>query len=142
MNRQQRRHSGKPRGMSYADELARKRMLREAAHAAANDTMVQLKSDIHVQRVMWLMCVAMNDAFGIGAERFQRFADELQKRSEWYEQMVKGADEECANEKLRQEAERISGIKIEYLYEAEMREAQRKYENDPEAQRIVEALNV
>lgn len=141
MNRQQRRRHGKSNGMSYADQLAMKRTRIEATRAAANDAMVQIKADIHVQRVMWLMCVAMNDAFGIGPERFERFADKLQERSEWYEQMVKGADEEYANEKLRQEAQRISGIKIEYLYEAEMREAQRKYENDPEVQKIMEALN-
>lgn len=116
--------------MSYADQLARKRMLQQAAQAAANDTMVQLKSDIHTQRAMWLMCVSMNDAFGIGPDRFRKFAECLQKRSDWYEAMVKGADEEYANEKLRREAERCSGMKIEYLYEAEIRAAQKKYEQE------------
>ena len=140
MNRQQRRRQGKPQGVSYADQLAHKRMLREAAHAAAHDATTQIKADIHVQRVMWLMCVAMNDAFGIGAERFKQFAEKLQERSEWYEQMVKGADEEYANEKLRQEASRISGIEIEYLYEAEMLEAKRKHEADPDYQKIMAAV--
>ena len=68
----------------------------------------------------------MNDAFGIGPDRFQKFADCLQDRSEWYEEMVKGADEVYANEKLRKEAERCSGVKIEYLYEAEFREAEKR----------------
>ena len=126
-NRKTRRHPGKPQGMSYADQLARKKMLKQAAQQAANDTMVQLKSDIHTQKAMWMMCVAMNDAFGIGPARFQKFAECLQDRSDWYEEMVLAGDEEYANEKLRKEAERCSGMKIDYLYEAEIRAAQEKY---------------
>ena len=97
-NRHQRRHPGKPQGASYADVLAHQRRLKEACQQAANDTMVQLKSDIHTQRAMWLMCVAMNDAFGIGPERFKQFASCLQKRSDWYEEMRDTVDEEYANE--------------------------------------------
>lgn len=88
---------------------------------ATADAAVQVKADIHTQRAMWLMCVAMNDAFGIGPERFKQFAACLQDRSDWYEDLKNGADEEYANEKLRQEASRCSGTEIEYLYEAEMR---------------------
>ena len=130
-NRQQRRHRGKPHGMSYADQLARQRMLKEAAQQAANDTMVQLKADTHTQRAMWLMCVAMNDAFGIGPDRFKKFAECLQDRSDWYEKHKKETDEDFANEKLRKEAERCSGMKIDYLYEAEIRAAQEKYKDEP-----------
>ena len=133
-NRRQRRNSGKqhgrPQGMSYADELARKRQLREACQQAANDTMVQVQSDIHTQRAMWLMCVAMNDAFGIGPERFQKFARCLQERAEWYEELVKGGDDEYASEKLRLEAQRCSGMHIEYLYEAEILAARKKHEQE------------
>ena len=129
-NRKQRRHSGKPHGMTYADQLAQKRLLREAAYDAANNTMVQLKSEIHTQRAMWLMCVTMNDVFGIGPERFKKFAVGLQDRSDWYDKLVAEGDEEFANEKLRLEAERCSGMDIEYLYEAEIRASQRKHEND------------
>lgn len=72
MNRQKRRKPGKPQGMTYADQLARKRQIKEAVQQAAKDTAVQVKADIHTQRAMWLMCVAMNDAFGIGPERFKK----------------------------------------------------------------------
>lgn len=130
MNRQQRRRSGKPHGMSYADQIAQRQMYKKAMQQAANDTAVQVKSGIHVQKVMWLMCVAMNDAFGIGPDRFKRFAECLQERSEWYERMVKRADEEYADEKLRQEAQRCSGIEIEYLYEAEAIAANKKREEE------------
>ena len=59
-----------------------------------------------------------------------RFTECLQERSEWYEKMVKGADEEYADEKLRQEAQRCSGIEIEYLYEAEAIAANKKREEE------------
>lgn len=128
MNRRQRRHSGKPSGVNYAGVLAKRMAYEKAVQQAANDTVVQVKSDIHVQRVMWLMCVAMNDAFGIGPERFNRFAECLQERVDWYEKNKNETDEEYANEKLRQEAQRCSGIEIEYLYEAEMQKARRRVE--------------
>lgn len=128
-NRKQRR-MGKPQGMNYAQVLARRQQLLEACQRAANDTTVQVQSDIRTQRAMWLMCVSMNDAFGIGPERFQKFAQCLQERAEWYEELAQGGDEEYANEKLRQEAQRCSGMNIEYLYEAEMLAAQKKYEQE------------
>lgn len=119
-------HKGRgfpPRGMRLADVLAQERLVRQACREAAEDAAVQVKADIHTQRAMWLMCVAMNDAFGIGPERFKQFAACLQDRSDWYEDLKNGADEEYANEKLRQEASRCSGTEIAYLYEAEMRSA-------------------
>ena len=129
-NRQHRRHAGKPRGMTYADQLAQKQRLRQACEQAAKDTTVMVQTDIRVQKAMWLMCVAMNDAFGIGPARFAKFAEALQARTEWYEKNAAETDEEYANEKLRQEAERCSGMKIEYLYEAELRAAQKKHEQE------------
>lgn len=128
-NRKQRR-AGKPQGMNYAQVLARRQQLWEACQHAANDTTVQVQSDIRTQRVMWLMCVAMNDAFGIGPERFQKFVQCLQERSEWFEELVRDGDEEYANEKLRLEAQRCSGMHIEYLYEAELLAVQKKHEQE------------
>lgn len=130
-NRKQRRHPAKPQGFTFADQLQRQRVLKEAAQKAANDTMVQVKADIHTQRALWLACVSMNDAFQIGPERFKKFAECLQARSDWYEDLVKGGDEEYANEKLRQEAERCSGMEIEYLYEAEIRAAKKAIDWEP-----------
>lgn len=37
MAKTKKKHSGKPRGMNYADMLARKRMIREAVQEAADD---------------------------------------------------------------------------------------------------------
>lgn len=66
MAKTKKKHSGKPRGMNYADMLARKRMIREAVQEAADDATVQ----------------------------------------------------------LRLKAERVTGMKIEYLYEHEAQEEQ------------------
>ena len=117
--------------MTYAQQLARERLLRQAAQNAANDTMVQVKADIRVQRALWLACVAMNNAFAIGPGRFPVYAECLQRRSDWYEELVAGGDEEYADEKLRQEAERCSGMKIGYLYETEIRKAKQYLEENP-----------
>lgn len=58
----------------------------------------------------------------------KKFAECLEVRADWYREMVDGTDEEYANEKLRMEAERCSGVEIKYLYEAEIRAAQRAIE--------------
>ena len=48
------KRSGKPRGMNYADMLARKRMIREAVQEAADDATVQLRADMATQKALWL----------------------------------------------------------------------------------------
>ncbi len=123
-NRQQRRHPGKPQGMTYAQQLAQKKKQDEMWTELAKDTMLEVKSQIEVQRAMWLWVMAMNDAFGIGPDRFKQFADCVDRRAEWFETMKKDGDEEYASEKLRLEAEKVTGIDIQYLYEAEFRAAE------------------
>ena len=41
---------GKPRGMNYADMLARKRMIREAVREAADNATVRLRADTATQK--------------------------------------------------------------------------------------------
>ena len=130
MNRKGKRQ-GLPQGATYAQKLAWERKQKDALQEAAKDAMVKVEADIRVQRAMWLMCVAMNDAWTVGHERFKRYAECLQERTDWYEEMARTVDDEYANEKLRLEAERCSGMKIEYLYEAEIREAKKRIERDP-----------
>lgn len=112
--------------MTYADQLARQRMIREAVKASADDARVKVETDIRCQRQLWLCCIAMNEAFGIGPERFKRFAEVLTDLAEEYDRMVTETGPDYANEKMRQRAEQITGIKIEYLYEHEMAEARRR----------------
>lgn len=126
-------HKGKPQGMTYADELARKRMIKEACQQAANDTTVKVRADIHTQKVQWLTMVALNHAFEFGPIRFQRLGEALIDASDWYEEMRDKHGEEYANEKLRQKAEQITGCPIEYLYEAEFRAAEERMREESQA---------
>ena len=141
-------HRGLPKGMTYADKLAHDRMVRAAVQASANDARVKLETDIRCQRQLWLCCIAMNEAFGIGPERFKRFAEVLTDLSEEYDRIASKDGADYANEKMRQRAEQITGIKIEYLYEHEMVEAQRRNEakgihfNDPCGAAIADAMTI
>lgn len=125
MNRKARRVKKKP-GETYADVLARKQMLKQAVREAARDTSIQLEADIRTQRALWLCSVSVADAFGIGPQRMRRYFDALQANSEELERMRDENGEEYAYEKLRQKAERVSGIDIEYLYQHEMRQTREK----------------
>ena len=120
---------GKPNGMNYSQMLAKQAFIRKAVKEAAEDTTVQLKSEIHTQKAMWLMVVSMADAFGIGPERMNRdFFPAMQRNVEDMTRMEQEVDSEYAYEKLRQRAEKVAGMKIEYLYEHEIREAREAHE--------------
>lgn len=131
MGRKERRAMQKKRpGETYADVLARKQMLKQAVRDAVRDTSIQLEADIRTKRALWLSSVSVADAFGIGPKRMQLFFDALQANSEELERMRVENGEEYAYEKLREKAERVSGIKIQYLYEHEMREAEKMHKED------------
>ena len=140
------RRVGLPKGATYADKLARDRMIRAAVQASANDARVQLETDIRCQRQLWLCCIAMNEAFGIGPERFKHFAEVLNDLTDEYDRLVEAGGSDYANEKMRQRAEQITGIEIKYLYEHEIKEARRKHEaegvtfDDLESAAIADAL--
>jgi hypothetical protein len=53
---------GEPRGMNYADMLARKRMIREAVQEAADDATVRLRADTATQKALWLAVCSVADA--------------------------------------------------------------------------------
>ena len=129
MNKKKHSRQGKPNGMNYSQILAKRALVRQAVEKAAADTTVQLQSEIHTQKAMWLMVVSMADAFGIGPERMNRdFFPAMQRNVEKMEQMEREVDTEYAYEKLRQRAEKVAGMKIEYLYEHEIREAREAHE--------------
>lgn len=97
---------------------------------AANNLAVQIKADIHTQKMSWLIMLALNDEFQFGQSRYARLAQALHKRSEWYENLVKGADEEYATEKLRQDAERVTREELEFAWDKELQAAKKRHEND------------
>ena len=114
-----RRCPGRPAGMTLADELARKRMLREAMQNAADDAAVQVRADTATQRALWLAVCSIADAYGIGPERMPRFFVALQENTEELERMRAEVDEDYAYEKLQLKAEQVTGMPITYLYEYE-----------------------
>lgn len=66
---------------------------------------MQLRADMATQKALWLAVCSVADAYGFGPER-----------------MEKEVDTDYAYEKLRLKAERVIGMKIEYLYEHEAQE--------------------
>lgn len=118
-NRKQRRMAKAP-GMTYAQQLSLQKYQRAAVEAAVYNDGCQIQSEIRTQRALWMACIAMHNAFGIGKDRFQRWAEEMQKVVEWYEEMLTNVDDVYANEKLRRAAQQISGIEIKPLWDEEM----------------------
>lgn len=127
MSRQHRRHPG---GMSYADKLAREKMLREAAQLAANDTAAQIRADIQSQKTAWIIMRALNIGFSFGKKSFEKLGVLINESAEWYNGLIDGADEEYADEKLRQDVERFTKQEVEFAWEAELLAARKRHEND------------
>lgn len=87
---------GKPRGMNYAD--------------------------MATQKALWLAVCSVADAYGFGPERMKKFFIALQENNDEITRMEKEVDTDYAYEKLRLKAERVTGMKIEYLYEHEAKD--------------------
>lgn len=123
------KHKPLPKGMTYADKLAEERMLKEAVEKAAQDETVRIRADIQSQQTLWLCVVAMAEAFGLGPKRVSvDFFGSLQAVSEWVEDMTKKHGRQYALDKLRQKAEKVSGVPIEYLYEKDILAAKERNE--------------
>ena len=122
------RHKGLPKGMTYADKLAQDRMVKQAVEKAAADKTVELRANIRNQRMMWLQIVSLAEAYGIGQKRILDFFEVLEANAAEFEQMANEHGMDYALEKLRQRAEKVSGIPIEYLYEKDIAAAKERNE--------------
>ena len=111
MNRQQRRQAAKHKGagQNYADVLAKRQIGKETLRMAMEDQAVALAADIICQRQLWGVVIALNEVFQFGPKRTRQFL----------EAMRKDHGDDYAEEKLRQRAEKVSGVKIRYQHEAE-----------------------
>lgn len=89
---------------------------------AADDATVQLRADMATQKALWLAVCSVADAYGFGPERMKKFFIALQENNDEITRMEKEVDTDYAYEKLRLKAERVTGMKIEYLYEHEAQE--------------------
>lgn len=123
--RQAQRRNGRLPGETLAESIQRKKKTNEAYANAVVDDTLDIKTEIRVQRVLWMCCIAMHRAFGIGANRFRQFTQELDVVSRWYlDNKKKGrGDDVYANEMLRREASRIAGMEVSPLYDEEMMES-------------------
>lgn len=121
------------KGQTYADKLARERRIQAATDKAAADVMVKVRSDMRVHTSQWLMLVAFSDCFGIGPLRFARYSDCLDKWVEWYNEQLRTVDEDYANEKLRSEAQRVTGYEMAFDFDELLRKAKEKYEREAQA---------
>lgn len=126
-NRAQRRaaakHKGKRPGETYADILAKKKMIKEAVEQSVHDTSIAIESDIKTQRFLWMAVVALNEAFGFGGERAKKFMLALEKVANECEQMAKENGGYYAKKKLMERASQITGIEVTPVHEEEMRKA-------------------
>ena len=114
------KHRQLPPGMTYAEVLAENRRRAQLIRQAAESDAVRIQSGIQTQRAMWLMVVAMADAFGLGPKRVDRFITAFQAATDEFEAMVQSNDFDYALEKLRRKAEEVSGVQIDYLYEKDL----------------------
>ena len=119
---------GLPQGMTYAQKLAQEKRIQKAVEDAAVDETVRIRADIQSQQMLWLFVVSMAEAFGLGPKRVSDFFGSLQSVSEWVEDMTEKHGRQYALDKLRQKAEQVSGVPIEYLYEKEILEAKARNE--------------
>jgi hypothetical protein len=125
-NRQQRRaakHKGKRPGQTYADVLARKKMIQEEVAKSVRDTSISIEADIKTQRFLWMAVIALNEAFGFGGDRAKRFMLALQEVAEECEEMAHENGGLYARTKLMERASQITGIDITPVHEEEMRRA-------------------
>lgn len=130
-NRAQRRAArkkGKRPGETYADQLARERMIKEAVEKTAHDESVALESDIKTQRFLWMAVVANNIAFGHAGIRAQRFMLTLDDVRDDLEKMAKKNGWEYAIEKLRQRCQQITGMEVKQVHEERMIQARKENE--------------
>ena len=117
-----------PPGMTYAEAMAmQKRQLEAIREAAVSDT-ARLQAEDTTTRNMWLMIISLNDAFGFGPKRIDRFINSFNDNVEEFTRMQEQDGEEYAFEKLRKKAEKVTGSKIAYVSDEEYERARKAAE--------------
>lgn len=121
------KHKQLPRGVNYAQVLAAEKREKEAKVKRERQMELYMHTEIYVQRALWLSAVSIAEAYGFGPKRMESYFEKLKENSDDFDRMCEENDYDYALEKLRQRAEEVSGAKLEYLYEKELRElAERK----------------
>lgn len=92
-------------------------------HLLTRSMAIDNATKAHMQLFTWAMAVALNECEGFGAQRIQRVMKAIDEVSDWVEGLAQSAvneitgepDYEYAREKLRERAEKVSGLKVEYI---------------------------
>lgn len=106
-------------GETYADVLAKRKIGQKTLELAMEDEAVALRADIYCQRQLWGAVVTLNEQFQFGPKRTMAFLEALEKIVDEYDELKKEHGDTYAEEKLRQRAEQVSGVKVLYQHEAE-----------------------
>lgn len=125
-NRAQRRAAmkkGKRPGETYADVLAKKKMIKEAVDKSVHDRSIAIEADIKSQRLEWMSVVALNRAFGFGGKRSRLFLATLDDVATEVAAMAEKHGAVYAKAKLMEEAGKILETELSPVWEEEMRAA-------------------
>ena len=121
MNREQRRKAArnKAKGETFVDALTKQKIGRETIRLAMEDKAVELAADIICQRQLWASVVAMNELWQVGPKRSRDFLNAIEAVVDEFNAMKQEHGDAYAEEKLRERAEKVSGIKLYYQHETE-----------------------
>ena len=121
VNRKQRRAQARQKGpgMRYADLIAKKEIGKQTLRMAMEDEAVTLAADIICQRQLWAVVVALGEKYAFGPKRIRDLLEQMDLVLSEFETMKAENGMEFAEEKLRQRASQVSGIRVRYMHEAE-----------------------
>ena len=122
------KHKSIPQGVNYAQVLAAEKKQKELRQKREREIELQMHTEIFVQRALWLSVVSIADAYGFGPKRLEPYFEKLKENSEEFDRMTEENDYDYALEKLRRKAEGVTGAKLDYLYEKEMNEIEKRKE--------------
>ncbi len=120
------KHKGMAQGVTYAQVLAAEKKKKDLQAQIERQTEMQIHAEIFVQRALWLSAVSIAQAYGFGPKRLEPYFDKLKENSDDFDRMCEENDYDYALEKLRQKAEEVTGAKLEYLYEKDLREIRKE----------------
>ena len=103
-------------GETLAQAMRREALFQKACEQQISAETVRIEADRRLQVAAWMQAVALHETFGFGATRIRRFLQAMQDVADEVSRMTDDVDGEYALEKLRQRAEQVSGLKIDYIH--------------------------
>lgn len=113
------KRTGLPPGMNLAEFLSYKKQIVEEIKEEAKSEYQRVLADRQTQRGMWLMMIALADAFDFTAAMQERLDVETGKLLDEYRENRESGGQDYADEKLRRAVSQRMERDIAYLYEDE-----------------------